>query len=270
MPRSLRRFVFAGEMLVPHVEVGLGHAGVGGEHEQHRVRVRQQVQRQLGLGADRVQSRRVEDDSPCCSSGCGKLMIACRQHGNVDAALVAALERRQDVVVALGEQPVLARERDRNALDLRDARERFRHPVRRGEIERERHPLVRVVLEFGDRRFVEPRLDRQQPDRRRPRRIVQKLGRAHRRAAGRRRQQPLAEIGEEDRVDQLRLAARELRDECDDELVLLQPLQQLLDLDVGLRVGEVLLLQPFVQRRNARRQPATPIGVGFEARGEFA
>ena len=189
---------------------------------------------------------------------------------NVDAAFVAALERRQDVVVALAEQPVLARQRDRHALDLRHARERFRHPVRRGEVERERHPLVGVVLEFGDRRVVEARFDRQQPDRRRPRRVVQQLGRAHRRAARGRRQQPLAEVGEEDRVDELGLAARELGDERDDELVLLQALEQLLHLDVDLRVGEVLLLQPFVQRRDAGRQPAPPIGVRLEAGGEVA
>ena len=87
---------------------------------------------------------------------------------------------------------------------------------------------------------------------------------------GGRRQQPLAEVGEEDRVDQLGLAARELGDERDDELVLLQALEQLLHLEVDLRVGEVLLRQPFVQRRDAGRQPAPPIGVGFETRGEIA
>ena len=167
---------------------------------------------------------------------------------NVDTAFVAPLERRQNIVVALGEQPVLARERDRHAFHLRHASERFRHPLGGGEIERKRHPLVRVVLEFGDRRLIEPRLDRQEANRRRPRRIVQELGRAHRRAAGRRWQKALAEVGEKDRVDELGLAARELRDECNDELVLLQPLEQLLDFDVGLRVGEILVLQPFMQR----------------------
>ena len=57
MRPALRRRVLAGEVLVPHFEVGLGHAGVGREDEQHRVRVRQQVERELGLGADRVQAR---------------------------------------------------------------------------------------------------------------------------------------------------------------------------------------------------------------------
>ena len=70
----------------------------------------------------------------------------------------------------------------------------------------------------------------------------------------------LAEIGEEDRVDELGLAARELGDERDDELVLLQALEQLLHLEVDLRIGQVLLLQPFVEQRNAGRQPPPPIG----------
>ena len=61
-PPGLLRGVVAGKMAIPHVEVGLRHAGVGGQHEQDGVRVRQEVQRELRLGADRVQSRRVEDD----------------------------------------------------------------------------------------------------------------------------------------------------------------------------------------------------------------
>ena len=50
------------EVVAPDREVGLGDAGVGAEDEDGRVRARQQAQRQLGLGADRVQARRVEDD----------------------------------------------------------------------------------------------------------------------------------------------------------------------------------------------------------------
>ena len=59
---ALRGRIVADQVVVPHVDVGLGHAGVGGEDEQHRVRVGQEVERELGLGADRVQARRVEDD----------------------------------------------------------------------------------------------------------------------------------------------------------------------------------------------------------------
>ena len=50
------------EVVAPDRQVGLGDAGVGAEDEDGGVRARQQAQRQLGLGADRVQPRRVEHD----------------------------------------------------------------------------------------------------------------------------------------------------------------------------------------------------------------
>ena len=60
------------EMVAPDRQVGLGDAGVGAEDEDGGVRRRQQAERQLRLGADRVQARRVEDDQALrCSSGCG-------------------------------------------------------------------------------------------------------------------------------------------------------------------------------------------------------
>ena len=54
--------VAAGQMLRPHLEIGLGHAGVGGEDEQHRVRFGELVRREVGLDADRVEAGRVEND----------------------------------------------------------------------------------------------------------------------------------------------------------------------------------------------------------------
>ena len=57
MRPALVRGIVAGEVLVPDLEVGLGDAGVGGEDEQERVRVGQEVERELGLGADRVEAR---------------------------------------------------------------------------------------------------------------------------------------------------------------------------------------------------------------------
>ena len=190
--------------------------------------------------------------------------------GDVHASLVAVLERRQDVVLAVAVEPVLARELDRDALDLRHPRHRLAHLVRGREVERERHPLVGVVLVLRDRRVLEARLDGQEPDRRRARRVVQELGRAHRRASRRRGQEPLAEVREEDGVDELGLAARELRDEGDDELVLVQPLEELLDPQVDLGVGQVLVLHPVVHRQDARGQPAPPVAVRLETRGKIA
>ncbi len=80
----------------------------------------------------------------------------------------------------------------------------------------------------------------------------------------------MPEVGEEDRIDELGLAARELGDERDDELVLVQPLEELLDFEVDLGVGELLLGEPFVQPGNPGGEPAAPVAVGLEARGELA
>ncbi len=46
----------------PDIEIALRDTGIGRQHEQHRMRVRHQRQRQLRLGTDRVQTRRVEND----------------------------------------------------------------------------------------------------------------------------------------------------------------------------------------------------------------
>ena len=123
--------------------------------------------------------------SPCCSSGCGKLITACRQHGmstlpssprSSADRMSSSRSQKSPYLRASATGTRLTCETRASASAIRSAD---------GEVERERHPLVGVVLEFGDRRVVGPRLDRQQADRRRPRRIVQELGRAHRRAARR-------------------------------------------------------------------------------------
>ena len=147
-------------------------------------------------------------------------MIAWRQRG-ISSSASSAQSRRRTVRVV---EPVLAASAAGTRFTSGNALQRLADLVRRGEIERHAHPLVGVVPELGDPGTLQPGLDRQQPDRRRQRGIEGELGRAHRRAPRGRRQQPLAEIGEEDRVDELRLAARELRDERDDQLVLAKAL----------------------------------------------
>ena len=99
---------------------------------------------------------------------------------------------------------------------------------------------------------------------------MQELGRAHRRAACRRRQQALPEVREKDCVDEFGLAARELRNECDDQLVLVESLDDLRDLEIDLRVRELLLAQPLMEARNALGQAPAPIAVRFETRCEVA
>ena len=89
MRPASRRGVLAREVPVPHLEVGLGHAGVGGEDEQHRMRVREQVERELGLGADRVQSRRVEDHEALLQQRMREIDDRMAPARDVDRALAA-------------------------------------------------------------------------------------------------------------------------------------------------------------------------------------
>jgi hypothetical protein len=74
--------------------------------------------------------------------------------------------------------------------------------------------------------------------------VEHQLGRAHRRAARRRGQDPVAVTGEEDGVDQLRLAARKLGDEGHMQAIFAQLLEQLSDAPVGLGVAQLVLDQP--------------------------
>ena len=87
---------------------------------------------------------------PCCSSGCGKLMIAWRQHGISIVLSSSSSSAASMSSLAVAEEPVLARQVDRHALDLRHAAERLAHLLGRREVERERDPLVGVVLELGE------------------------------------------------------------------------------------------------------------------------
>ena len=136
------------------------------------------------------------------------------------------------------------------------------------DVEREAAPGARLGAHLAEREALEAGLDRQQQQRRRLVAAPAELDRAHRRAARRRRQDAAAGVGEEDRVDQLRLAARELGDEGDDELFVTKSLAQGGDLLGGLAVGEVVLAEKARQRLDAFAQRGAPAAEGVETGGE--
>ena len=63
-PACLGRRIDADQVVLPHVDVGARDPGIRGEDEEDRMRVGQQVERELGLRADGVQPRRIENDQP--------------------------------------------------------------------------------------------------------------------------------------------------------------------------------------------------------------
>ena len=136
------------------------------------------------------------------------------------------------------------------------------------DVEREAAPGARLGAHLAEREAFETGLDRQQQQRRRLVAAPAELDRAHRRAARRRRQDAAAGVGEEDRVDQLRLAARELGDEGDDELFVTKSLAQGGDLLGGLAVGEVVLVEKARQRLGPLAQRGAPAAEGVETGGE--
>ena len=102
------------DVLSPDLDVRLRDAGVRREDEQHRVRVRDQVQRELGLGADRVQARRVEDDEPLREQRMREVHDRVPPHRDLDGAV--GIGHRTVVRILVVVEAVALRLGDRHAL----------------------------------------------------------------------------------------------------------------------------------------------------------
>ncbi len=258
--------VACAHMAAPEVEVALGHAGVGRQHEHNDMRVRDQAQRQLGLGADRVEARRIEDDQALAQQRMREVDDRVAPAGNLDHAV--GIERVGGVGIVLVVQAERLGHLARDAVGLDDMPERIQHAVGRRGVERHRMPVRVDVKEIGGGSLLQARLDRQQPDARCLGFVVAQLGRAHRGAPGGRRQDATAVVGKEDCVDQLALAPRELRDERHLEPVALEHALDALDAFVGLGVVEIVLLEPGAEFGQGVEYPGSPGAVLFELKGE--
>jgi hypothetical protein len=121
---------------------------------------------------------------------------------------------------------------------------------------------------IGQRLRFQAGVDRQQRQHRRQRRVVAELDRAHRGAPGRGRQHAAAGVGEEDGVDQLRLAARELGDEGHAQAVARQALAQRGEVARAGVVLELVLLQEMRQIAGVAVERSAPRRQGVELSGE--
>ncbi|MCY1298323.1 hypothetical protein D9M70_478060 [compost metagenome] len=231
----------------PQLQVAPGHAGIGGQHEYHHVRVGNQAQRQFGLGADRVQPRRVQDDQPLAQQRMREIDDGVAPARDLDHAL--GIDRVGGIGVALMVEAQRLGLLRRHAHGLDHVLEGFEHALGRGRVQRHRMPVCRRagLEKIRGRGVLKPGFDRQQPDAGGLGLVVTQLGRAHRGTARRRRQDAAPVVGEEDRIDQFALAARELRNEGDLEPVAAQHVLDALHAVVGLRVVQVVLLQPRLE-----------------------
>ena len=75
----------------------LGDACVGGEDEQDDLALGKRLSVSSGSAPTALSPGVSRITRPCCSSGCGKLMIACRQRRDLDALVAAARQSGRQV-----------------------------------------------------------------------------------------------------------------------------------------------------------------------------
>ena len=253
-------------MVAPDRHVRLGDSRVGPEDEDRRMGGRQQAERELGLGADRVQAGRVEHDEALAQQRVRVVDQRMAPLGDLDAALV--VERRivfgtGVIPEAQGQRFVLA-----DPAGAHHFGQRLRQLVGRADVELDAGPGARLRAQLAERQPFEPAHDGQQRQGRRFFGVVGEFHRAHRRAPRRGRQHAAAGVGKEDRVDQLRLAARELGDERDDQLFAGEPPRQRLQRFVRRTVGQLVFAEIVRELRQPLRQCGSPAAQGVEIAGE--
>jgi hypothetical protein len=182
-----------------------GDARIRRHHEDDRRRVGNPMHHQLRLGRERGMAGGVEDREPAREERMREVDDGIAPARDLDA--FGEVRREAQV------RRILRRHDDRLGEHVKGGGQRLEL---RG-LERDLAPSVVAGDELAQRLGIRARLDRQQPDRGRARRIPEDLGGTERRASHARRQQPHAHVGEEERIDELALAARELGDEGDRE-----------------------------------------------------
>jgi hypothetical protein len=254
------------EVVPPDRQVGLGHARVRAEDEDGGVGGRQQAEGELRLGADRVQAWRVEHHQTLLEQRVRVVDDGVPPRRHLDQPFVVA--RR--VVIGVGVVPEAERTGPLlgDVLGAGDLDQRLGQAVGVVDVQLDPAPGARLQPQLGQRQPFEAGLDRQQHERRRLVVAPAELDRAHRRAAGCRRQDPPAGVGEEDGVDELRLAARELGDEGHHQLLVAEPFAQRRELVGSLAVGEGRARRGIGQVLEALAVGGTPAAEGVEAGGE--
>ena len=253
---------FADQVFAPDRQVGLGDAGVRREDENHGVGLRDQVDSQLWLCADRVQAGSVQNHQTLFEQRMCDVDQRMTPARNFDQAVGTD----QRVVLHLLVAPEAERLGifDRHVPDFGDLFEGLRQLCRIVDIEIDADPFLWNHAPFHQRLGLDPGLDRQQPQAGRHVAVVTQLGRAHRGSAGAGRHDAALVAGEKDGVDELGLAARELGDKGHHDLVgshlRFEPAQAFFDRGVE----QLMISEPFGQQLQAQRELASPDAVLVE------
>jgi hypothetical protein len=201
------------------------------------------------------------------SSGSARMRVLdqCVAPGrHVDQAVLAqwrVVGRRRGFVVGarvVAPQAQLARLVDADGARARHFHQGERQFLVAQVVQRHMRPDAAAQAQVGQRTAFDAGFDRQQRQHGRLALVVGHLHRAHRGAPRRGGQHAPAGVAEEHGVDQLGLAARELGDEGDRQLVAGQALAQALELFAGMLVQQALAPKVLGKLRHGRIQGCTP------------
>ena len=251
------------DMITPDQDVGLGHAGVGAEHKQHRVRARNQVQCELRLRANRIQAGRIQNHQALRQQRVRKVDDGVTPAGYFDVAV--RINTGFVIRVAWVEQAVTLCNIHWHPLDFTDMLEGFEHRFSRAGVEWMSDPFVRILFVLGHASGFAARLDRQQAQLRCVAFVVQQLGRAHGGAPGGGGQDAAAVVREKNRVDEFGFAARKFSHERNRQFVVSQTPEQAREARIDHAVGQPGFADPVAIARDGLRQRKPPRAVKLKS-----
>ena len=204
------------KVVAPDGQIRPCDAGIGGQHEDHRMRAGQQAQGELGFGADGIQPGRVDDHQAALQQRMGVIdhCVAPGRH------LHTAVFGHWRVVLRLRSVPETqcGGLLHADSLDAGDRGQCLSQRLRVARLQGHDLPMLFPRAQFSQRQAAQTGFDGQQRQPRRQVGFVAQLHRAHRGATRRGWQHAAARVGKEDGVDQFGLAARELGHEGQHQL----------------------------------------------------
>ena len=254
--------VHGADVLAPDRQVRLGHAGIGRQDEHSALRLGDQAHRQFRLGADGVQARRVQHHQALLEQRMRHVdqRMAPARHFHI--ALV--VERRVVFWRLVVPETEGTRLIHGHGPGFGNLLHRAGELLRIVHVQVDAGPFFRHLPPFQQGLGLQPRLDGQQAQAGRHRSVIAQFGRAHGGAAGAGRHDAAAVAGKEHRVDELRLAARELGHEGHHHLVGAQLLLQALHTLLGTVVQQFLVAHPVGQQLQAQGHFPAPGAVFVE------
>ena len=247
------------QVFAPDGQVGFGDARVCRQNKYDGMRLGNQADGQLGLCANGVEPRRVENDQALLEQRVGNVdqRVAPFRHFNQSV--------RADLRVIFGMVVVPKTQQTRIVNTHVTHLGNFLHGVcklfRVIDVQINAGPFLGHHAPFHQRLAFQAGLDWQQPQARWNACVVAQLSRAHRGAPCARGHDAATITGEKDRVDQLRLAARKFRHKRDHHLVRAHlRLQAMQPLFHG-RVEQVVILHPPGEQLEPQRELASPQAV---------